>query len=62
MLSQPTEEPLKQISESLDRRATELWGMERAEALAGLIHEVAKRMLVISQDLPQLDEEPRFYI
>ena len=49
------------IANSLNERATELWGNERARVLRLLIGQTANRIWRISQDLPPPDEEPGFY-
>ena len=49
------------IANSLNERATELWGNERARVLRPLIEQTASRIWRISQDPPPPDEEPGFY-
>ena len=49
------------ITNSLNERATKLWGSQRAEVLRPLIEQTAARIWRISQDPPPPDEEPGFY-
>ena len=51
----------EEIVSSLKRRASELWGQERAQALLPVVEETATVIWRISQDLPPADEEPGFY-
>ena len=62
MSEQQEEEAPAEIAESLRRRAVDLWGPDRAEALTSVIEETAQRIFRISRDPPAADEEPRFYM
>ena len=55
------EDDVAEITVSLKHRASELWGIERADALAPVIEETAQRIWRISQDPPPDEEEPGFY-
>lgn len=50
-----------EIVESLKRRARELWGVERAEAIQDIIEQTAEHVHRVFEDLPTKDEEPGFY-
>ena len=52
---------LEDIIRSLEQRAVELWGQDRAESLGPVIVEVASNIFRVSQDPPPPDEEPGFY-
>ena len=52
----------EEIVASLKRRATELWGPERAEAIEATIERTAGHIWQVSQDPPPADEEPGFYL
>ena len=49
------------IARSLTRRATELWGLERADELRGLIDQTADHVWRLAENLPADEEEPGFY-
>ena len=50
-----------EIVRSLKERAAQLWGRDRAEAIAPTIAETAQNVWQLSQDLPDAHEEPGFY-
>ena len=52
----------EEVVASLKRRATELWGPERAEAIEATIEQTAGHIWQVSQDPPPADEEPGFYL
>ena len=62
MTHEPADDAVEEIASSLTRRAVELWGAERAEALTEAIDETARNIWLISQDPPPADEEPAFYL
>ena len=49
------------IAGSLEARAEELWGKQRASELQQLLEQTAENVWQISQDLPDDAEEPGFY-
>ena len=51
-----------EIVASLTRRASELWGPERASALEEFIEQTALDIRQIERDPPPDDEEPEFHI
>ena len=51
----------EEIAGSLEKRAAELWGSDRARALGPVIEVTANNIWQISQDPPPPDEEPGFY-
>ena len=61
----PDRKSTGQIAEtvaSLNRRAAELWGPERAEALRAVIDETARDISQLSQATLSSEEEPAFYL
>jgi hypothetical protein len=52
----------EEIVASLERRAVDLWGRARAEAIRPIIEQTAGHIWRISQDPPPADEEPGFYL
>ena len=50
-----------EIASSLEARAEELWGPQRATELQELLEQTAEHVWKISQDLPNDEEEPGFY-
>jgi hypothetical protein len=57
-----TKASLEEVVGSLRKRATDLWGPDRAGALRPLIEATAGRIWRISQCPPPDDEEPGFYM
>jgi len=53
---------IAEIAASLQRRASELWGPDRAEALQPVIERTALHIWRVSQDPVPADEEPAFYL
>ena len=51
----------EEITGSLEARAEELWGAQRASELHQLLEQTAENVWQISQDLPDDGEEPGFY-
>ena len=52
----------EELIRSLERRATELWGPNRAEELRSTIEQTATNMVRVANDPPPADEEPGFYL
>ena len=50
-----------EIVDSLEEKASQLWGRERAAAIAATIESTADVVWQISQHPPPPDEEPGFY-
>ena len=50
-----------EISESLNNRAAQLWGPQRADEIKSLIEQTADNIWQISRNLPESHEEPGFY-
>ncbi len=50
-----------ELALSMKKRAVELWGAERASEIDLSIDGMAERIYLISQNLPQAEEEPGFY-
>jgi hypothetical protein len=60
----PKSQPMtsrEEILKSLEERATALWGQERAQEIRSTIEQTAGHIWQLSQDLPDLEEEPGFY-
>lgn len=51
----------EEIAKSLEGRAAQLWGQQRADELTQTIEETAEHILRLSQNLPDAEEEPGFY-
>ena len=51
----------EEIVDSLNEKAEQLWGRERASAINSTIEHTADVVWQISQDPPPSDEEPGFY-
>ena len=50
------------IAQELFAKATELYGARRAEAIRATLDEAAEYMWVISQNLPDKEQEPAFFL
>ena len=50
------------IARELYAKATELYGAQRAEAIRATLEEAAEHLWVISQNLPDKEEEPAFFL
>ena len=50
------------IARELFAKATELYGAQRAEAIRATLEEAAEHLWVISQNLPDREEEPAFFL
>lgn len=55
------EKEIAEITASLERRAAELWGDERAAAILPVLEETATSIWQLSHDPSPADEEPGFY-
>ena len=51
-----------EIARELYAKATELYGEQRAEAIRATLEEAAEHLWVISQNLPDKEEEPAFFL
>ena len=51
----------EELALSMKKRAVELWGAERASEIDLTIDGMAERIYLISQNLPQAEDEPAFY-
>ena len=56
------DEAAAKIVASLTRRASELWGPDRASALEEFIEQTALDIRQIERDPPPDDEEPEFHM
>ncbi len=52
----------QEIARELFAKATELYGAQRAEAIRATLEEAAEHLWVISQNLPDKEEEPAFFL
>ena len=52
----------EEIARELFAKATELYGAHRAEAIRSSLDEAAEHMWVISQNLPDREQEPAFFL
>ena len=52
----------EEIARELFAKATELYGAQRAEAIRASLDEAAEHMWVISQNLPDREQEPAFFL
>jgi hypothetical protein len=50
------------ISGELVAKATELWGEGRAVAIRSTLDNVAESLWVLGQNLPDLEQEPAFFL
>ena len=50
------------IARELFTKATELYGTQRAEAIRATLDEAAEHVWVISQNLPDKEQEPAFFL
>ena len=59
-MSEAEETAISEIESSLQRRANELWGADRAEALGPVIAETARHIWLVTKDPPPHGDEPAF--
>lgn len=52
----------QEIARELFAKATELYGAQRAEAIRATLEEAAEHLWVISQNLPDKEQEPAFFL
>lgn len=59
-MSEAEETAISEIEASLQRRANELWGADRAVALGPVIAETARHIWLVTMDPPPHGDEPAF--
>ena len=52
----------EEFARELMAEATQRWGPERAEAIKDQIDDVARCLWLVSQNPPDLEEEPAFFL
>ena len=52
----------REVRASLERRAIELWGAERAAAIQDTIEDAARSIWLVESSPPPPDEEPAQYL